>query len=336
MSIRKHGNRYQVRVRVGGGKRIERTLPPGASYKDAQQLRAQIIRAQIDVQVGRPQQYLIDKALDRWIETSAKALKSWQKDVRYRVDVLRDYTAGKYLEQLAEVADAVKKRGIELKKAPATTNRLLSILRRVGNLAIKWKWTREAHGIELVPGELPREAYVTPAQVRKLMAAAEPLTRDFMVFASLTGLRRGEVLRLQKEHLRDGGVMVDNRSKSGKSRWVPLAPEAAAIAKRRVPFQIKADNLRRRVDKARDAAGLRSVQLRDLRHAFGTWLAESGMPAPSIRDLMGHSSLTVTSRYVQTAAKHLALGVNKLPRLGGVRAGTSSQKKVQRKTAKAA
>ncbi len=35
MSIRKRGDRYQVRVRVGSGQRLERTLPVGATLADA-------------------------------------------------------------------------------------------------------------------------------------------------------------------------------------------------------------------------------------------------------------------------------------------------------------
>lgn len=38
-----------------------------------------------------------------------------------------------------------------------------------------------------------------------------------------------------------------------------------------------------------------------------------------IRDVMGHSSLTVTSRYLQTAGENARRAVAKLPRLGSGR-----------------
>lgn len=321
MSIRKRGNRYQVRVRVGGGARLERTLPPGATLADARALEVALGRARIDAAVGRPQRYLIDQAVDRWVASSAQSLRSWAKDVRYRVDTLRTHTAGQPIEALPAVADTIKRQGLAAGVAPATVNRLLAILRRVGNLAERWGWTREPIGrrVELVPGERPREVYVTPAQVRALAAAAEPVTRDLILFAALTGLRRSEILRLTPADVRGDVVVVDSRSKSGKSRVVPLVAEAARIARRRLPFAIGVPLLTKRFRLARAAAGLQHLRLHDLRHAFGTWLAEAGTDGPTIRDVMGHSSLTVTSRYLQSGSESARRAVDKLPRLGSGR-----------------
>jgi len=40
------------------------------------------------------------------------------------------------------------------------------------------------------------------------------------------------------------------------------------------------------------------VRLHDLRHFHGTMLDGAGVPLPSVRDRLGHSSLTVTNIYV--------------------------------------
>lgn len=260
---------------------------------------------------------MIDQAIDRWVASSARSLRSWAKDLRYRVDTLRTHTAGRPLEALPDVADSIKRQGLAAGVAPATVNRLLAILRRVGNLAERWGWTREPIGrrVDLVPGERPREVYVTPAHVRALAAAAEPLTRDVILFAALTGLRRSEILRLNPADVRGKAVVVDSRSKSGRARVVPLPAEALAIARRRLPFGISVPLLTKRFKAARQAAGLPHLRLHDLRHAFGTWLAEAGTDGPTIRDVMGHSSLTVTSRYLQSASESARRAVDRLPRL---------------------
>ena len=209
---------------------------------------------------------MIDQAIDRWVDSSAKSLRSWAKDLRYRVETVRTHTAGRALEALPDVADAIKRTALQADVAPATVNRLLAILRRVANLAERWGWTSEPLGrrIELVPGERPREVYVTPAQVRKLAAAAEPLTRDVILFAALTGLRRSEILRLTPADLRGDVIIVDSRSKSGRARVVPLPAEAARIAKRRVPFAIGVPLLTKRFNAARTAAALPQLRLHDL------------------------------------------------------------------------
>ena len=328
MSIRKRGDRYQVRVRVGSGQRLERTLPAGATRYDARALEVALGRARIDAAAGRRPRYLIDQALDRWVDSSAKSLRSWAKDLRYRVDIVRTHTAGRSLEALPDVADAIKRQGLASGVAPATINRLLAILRRVGNLAERWGWTREPLGrrIELVPGERPREAYVTAGQVRAVASAAEPLTRDVILFAALTGLRRSEILRLTPADMRGNDLIIDSRSKSGRPRVVPMPLEAARIARRRLPFGIGVSLLTKRFNAARAVAGLPALRFHDLRHAFGTWLAEAGTDGPTIRDMMGHSSLTVTSRYLQSASESARRAVDKLPRLGSARGRKSSRR----------
>ena len=246
------------------------------------------------------------------------SLRSWKNDLRYRVEILRTHTAGKPLEAVPDVADAIRRTGLQADVKPATINRLLAMLRRVANLAERWGWTHEPLGrrVELVPGERPREVYVTPEQVRAIAAAAEPLTRDVILFAALTGLRRSEILRLQPSDIRGDVLIVDSRSKSGRSRVVPMPPEAARIARKRVPFEIGASLLTKRFNLARQGAGLPELRFHDLRHAFGTWLAERGADGPTIRDVMGHSSLTVTSRYLQSATESARRAVDRLPRLG--------------------
>lgn len=263
---------------------------------------------------------MIDEVIDHWVQTQARRLRSWHRDLRYRVDVLRDYTAGQPLDALPDVAARIKRAGIESGLAAATVNRMLAILRRVGNLAEELGWTRQPLGrrIKLVPGERPREVYLSPSDVRRLALAAEPLTRDLIMFAALTGLRRSEILRLEPEDVRDGAVIVDARSKSGKARIVPLPSQAAAIARRRIPFRIGVSLLAKRFREARQAAGMPNVRLHDLRHAYGNWLSEAGTPGPVIRELMGHSSLSVTSRYLHAQSAHLRSAVRAL-RVGSAR-----------------
>ncbi|HWM69434.1 MAG TPA: tyrosine-type recombinase/integrase, partial [Steroidobacteraceae bacterium] len=115
----------------------------------------------------------------------------------------------------------------------------------------------------------------------------------------LTGLRRSEALRLTPDDIVNGCVRVDTRSKSARLRMVPLAPEAAKIARRAIPFDLTIDSIEGMWGRAREATGMPDVWLTDLRHFFGTQLVARGTDAATVRDLMGHSSLAVTSRYVQ-------------------------------------
>ena len=322
MSVRQIGRRWQVRLRLGAGNRFEKTLPRGATRADALQLEAKVRRAQIDAEIGRRPRYLIDDAIDRWIERGAKNLKSWKADLRYRSDVLRGYTAGKALEQLPEVAERVKEDGLREGLSAGGVNRYLAILRRVGNEAERWGWTEKPIGrrVVLLPENGARYVFFTRQQIQRLARAAEPLTGDMVRFNVLSGLRLSELLGLRPEKVVRGRVLLDERTKSGKPRVVPIPPEAVRIARRRLGTKgwgLSKYQARDRLLRARKAAGLEKLRgWHDLRHTYGSWLAQRGVPLPVIRDLMGHSSLAVTSRYAHMAPRHLEQAARSLPKLG--------------------
>jgi integrase len=323
MPVRRHGQRWQARVATGGGRRVEQTLPPGATRADALALEATLRRRQIDHAAGRRPHYLIDEAIDLWLP-AAQRLKSWPKDLRYRVDVVKVHTAGRTLAELADVAARIVRLGTAENYSAAHINRHLAILRRAARLAEQRGWIERASRIAPVPGERQRHVYLTPDQVRQLMRAADPLTADVILFAALTGLRRGELLRLQPDDVRDGVILLDARTKSGRPRAVPMPPEAARIARRRLPWGIGDALLRKRFEMARKAAGLPAVRFHDLRHTFASWLLHHGSSLADVRDLLGHSDSRVTDRYAHLAPSHLARAVARLPR---VRHGTKAKKK---------
>ena len=164
MSIRKHGTRWQVRIRLGGGRRTERSLPAGATRADAQALETRLRQQIIGATTGQ-QRWLIDDAIDRWVDGDAQHLKSWARDLKYRVQIIRTYTSGQPLTALPEVADRIKAQGQKAGTKAATINRYLSLLRRLGNLAERWGWTDLPLGrrVVMLPEVSQRHVYLTPA-----------------------------------------------------------------------------------------------------------------------------------------------------------------------------
>jgi integrase len=327
MSIRKAGNRWQVRLRIGGGRRIERTLPPGATAADARALEDQIRRAQVDLALGRRPATPIDAALDKWLREEVRHQKSARR-TEQRINVLREFTRGKMLSELVDVAGQIK----SADAAPATINRYLSALRRIGNLAEQWGWLERAPRIVLLPERNQRHVYLTPAQVATLARHCSREVGDLVRFAVLTGLRRSELLRLTPGDVQAGFLLLDARTKTGRPRRVPLPPEAARIAQARLPWRVDIWSLRRDFEAARVAAGLPAVQFRDLRHTYASWLAQSGQNLKTIRDLLGHTTLATTDRYAHLADDHLAKAVSGLKI--GARVGKTKRAGRARKAAR--
>jgi integrase len=142
--------------------------------------------------------------------------------------------------------------------------------------------------------------------------------------AGFAGLRQGELRALRWRHVRFEDRMllvvagisagVDTSTKSRKWRQVALTREAfAALAglSRRGRFAepddyvfVGADGapldesaLRRRYTRARDAAGLPALPFHHLRHTFATLMIR-GLDSESVRDLLGHSKIATTERYL--------------------------------------
>lgn len=329
MSVRKIGLRWQIRVPTGHGQRIEQTLPRGATRADAQAFEALVRRQQIDLAIGRRQKHLISEAVARWVDTAAKGLKSWDKDLSYRVPVVLRYAGKTELPGIVDLADRIKQDGAENGLSAAAVNRYLAILRRVANLAERWGWTDLPLGrrIQLLPETGQRTEFLTAVQVEKLCRSTDPLTADMIRFAALTGLRRGELLALTPGQIRNKAVFLTSATKSGKPRAIPLPPEALAIARKRLPWGVGAPLLRKRFVEARSAAGMKGFRWHDLRHTYASWLVQDGTSMGAVRDLLGHSSSAVTDKYAHLAPTHLRDAIKGLPNLSGKRPGKGKKRK---------
>ena len=131
------------------------------------------------------------------------------------------------------------------------------------------------------------------------------------------GLRRGEIVALRPRHvdLEAGTLVIRNEdgfeTKSGRERVVPLSSRAREALGRRLErngrrvFEsgkgpLSPHGLTAAFRRVRRAAGLPEwVNLHSTRHTALTRLAERGVPLEVIRQVAGHSSVTVTERYTR-------------------------------------
>lgn len=313
MPIRKRGHTWQIRIQVAG-QRFETTAGIGATKEQAKELEAKF-RADVHAgRVGRKPQRLISEALLKWLEGPCQTLKSAHK-FESHARALLPFIEGKKLQDAPHVADEIKGAGRRDGLTNATVNRRLAILRRVLHLAYReWGWLDQPLGdrITLLPEHNERHLYLTPDEVEALACACDhPDAADLIRFAAYTGLRRSEIFRLTADHLRDGCIILDARTKSGRPRVVPLPAEALAIAQR-LPLPISDPMLRVHFERARARIQRPDLHFHDLRHTYASWLVQAGAPLTAVRDLLGHSNLGVTSRYAHLGAEHLVEAVDKL------------------------
>ena len=177
------------------------------------------------------------------------------------------------------------------------------------------------------PGVGPEEAAARSAEDRQ--------DGELVRVAAYAGLRRGELLALRWRDVDfarrklvvrravSGDVEVTS-TKSRRAREVPLPDQAAGALDRlsqrgdftsaddyvfvnRLGRRLDGSALRRRVERARDAAGLPPLRFHDLRHTYGSQLVAAGIDLASVKAAMGHSRITTTERYLHArSASELA------------------------------
>lgn len=151
-----------------------------------------------------------------------------------------------------------------------------------------------------------------------------------MVLLSLnTGLRQGELFSLTWDHVnfQTRTLTVDGKgAKNGQTRHVPLNNEALAILNtwreqttgEGLVFPGKdgnrMDNVKKSWARLLQDSHITGFRWHDLRHDFASKLVMAGVPLNTVRELLGHSTMTMTLRYAHLAPDHKAEAVARLCR----------------------
>lgn len=155
--------------------------------------------------------------------------------------------------------------------------------------------------------------YLPTADLERLLAACSPAARGPATLLAEAGLRPGEAL-----DLRWGEVALDlqsvrlRRTKTARGRVVPLAPRALRVlqeARAALPappgpedrvFPATESRIRKDLRAAARATGIEGFAPYTLRHSFAGEAVRAGVSPAVLRDVLGHSSLTTTDRYLRS------------------------------------
>jgi integrase len=235
--------------------------------------------------------------------------------------------------------DALSAAGVEKFKlarssevSSATVNRDLATLRLILNLAIRDECIAKnpVKGVQFLDEGPGRMRIVSHEEQQRFLAAANSLLGDVATLIVETGMRPEEVFTITKEnvHLDRYYLFVPSGKTPFARRNVPLTDATINILKRRLaeakgpflfPQRGDPDKPLTTVRKAHQEA-LREAnidppfRLYDLRHTFGSRSAMAGVDLPTLKELMGHSDISTTMRYVHPTPEHKREAVRKLER----------------------
>lgn len=183
----------------------------------------------------------------------------------------------------------------------------------------------------LVSVYTPRDRWLRPEELRKLLPALPSRRRDHVTIYCYTGVRYSELYRMRRQHLdsESRSIWVDGHKgrKDRAQRTIPLAPEAWEILSVRAADTPKNGPLfrdtwgrsvmARTLKSASKKAGIARVDsANDLRRTFATWLFHEGVPEATTIRLMGHANSQMVRRvYSQHSPDLLRRAIDRLPKL---------------------
>jgi len=218
--------------------------------------------------------------------------------------------------------------------SPVSVNVELRSLRTIFNIAQRWN---QIEANPFVKVQLVRIPEIMPAFFTKedflkfLDAVGNHRLRDVFVFAILTGLRRGEILNLKwtdidlDRKIAQIQSSVTYRVKAGKRRVIPLSDQAVKLLENRQVsarceyvfnyrgLKINGNYVTQRLKKFLRKTGLdQRLHFHSLRHSHATWLVMNRVSIYEVKELLGHSSVTTTSRYSHLVSSELHDAVNRI------------------------
>jgi integrase len=215
--------------------------------------------------------------------------------------------------------------------APATVVKIKAIFGRSFELGVRWGIPgcdrNPVRGIQSKPLNNSRERFLSTEEAGRLIEAAEksrnPLLAPVVGLLLLTGMRVSELLSTRWEHVDiERKTLFVPTSKTGRSRYVPLAKAAVEIIERlqrkegavflfpspKCP-KTHLTTIKHGWQTARDLAMLPGLRIHDLRHSAASFMVNSGVDLFAVGKVLGHANVASSARYSHLAQDTLLAAV---------------------------
>jgi integrase len=278
-----------------------------------------------------------DEAVVRWLQD--RAGKSSIRDDRQRLRWFTEYLEDKPLSAITR--DMVHELMTEKLTGVSDRTRDLyvALIRAIMNRAMKvWEWIDRVPAFRTYSVATSRRVrFLTHDQFDRLLVELPPHQQEIVRFAVSTGLRKSNILKLQRDEVfldRKLVIIGGDKTKNKEPLAVPLNPTALAIlqrqedayqARRRATnrpvhqfvFTFRGDPVKE-VNTRAWTAGLRAIGVtdfrwHDLRHTWASWLRQGGVPTWALQEMGGWKSAEMVRRYAHVNADHLAVYADVLP-----------------------
>jgi integrase len=293
-------------------------------------LKGRIAMGQWAPEEQQDRNYTFHELADKYLDWCKGRQRSWR--VKYYITKMLCARFGQFY--LSEITNAtveqLQSEYLDQGKTPAYVNKITNVFKHMFTKAYDWEMIPEdvlkrLRKAKPLKGENKRLRFLSKEEIHQLVSACEPYLKSIVITALNTGMRKSEILNLRWDQVdfRHGFILLD-KTKNGERREIPinqtLRETLQALPRRLdIPYVFYnpktgkpyTKDLKRSFQTALRKAGIKDFHFHDLRHTFASQLVMAGVDITTVKDLLGHKTLTMTLRYAHLAPSHKVEAVKK-------------------------
>lgn len=338
--IYKRGEVYWIRY-AGLDGRIVRESSRSGKFRDAETLlisRRQAIKEAKQPEVKRIGNHTLKELVDqykKWAERQ-RCFKSKIYLINQLEETFGQVPIRRFNSMLLEQYQTER---LEKGNKPATVNRLIATIKHMFTKAVQWDMVEEevlkrVRKVKFLEENNRRLRYLSKEECQSLINACDPHLKPIVKTALNSGMRKSEILNLTWDNvdLNYGFILLDQTdTKNGERREIPINStlretfgelfRGTKERPRRIgipyvfydpvtgkPYQ----DVKRSFHSACRRAKIKDFRFHDLRHSFASHLVMAGVDLTTVKELLGHKTLTMTLRYAHLAPSHKVKAVDLL------------------------
>ncbi len=227
------------------------------------------------------------------------------------------------------IGDGVKNRTINIE---------LYCLSNMLRKAVEWNHLNSKPKIELLKQETKPPKYLNENEIRLLTESASPWLKPMLLVFINTGIRKHELFNIRFVDIDyNRSILTIRSNKTNDFRLIPINSELYKTLQFLKDYYIhpntnevihrtlkqkeyifckldgsKLNSIRNSFGKACKKAGVKATP-HTLRHSFASHLVMNGVDLVTVKELLGHSSISTTMIYSHLSEEHKARSIEKLP-----------------------
>ena len=311
-TLRKRGNRWHAQVRRKGHQPITRSFINKADAERwVRQEETRIDQGSIQHDPRILRAVTVGDLIERYRDSVTVQKKGRKNETIILNALLRRSFADKTLAEISP-ADFTAYRDERVKRVKATTiRREMSLLRHAFVMA-QGEWgfpitNNPLDGLRRPRMDAPRERRLRSGELLKLLRGCREsrvaYLRPLIVFAIETGMRRGEIVAIRRDHVDlDAKLLHVPVTKTGYPRTIPLTERAVRILRDHLTdkpkvFPCTTSGLQQAWKRLVNRVGIEDLRFHDLRHEAVSRFFEMGLSIPEVALISGHRDPRMLFRY---------------------------------------